>query len=143
MIIRLSTEADTPACKDIIEEAGHDTGLPDRWSECTKDALAEGNVLLAVEPFGDVIGYFAFVITSNPDTLERVMVERMLYVSKAHRGSTCAVRLLNAAEYHAKTKDCDAILAGSSLNCNDLARRLYEARGFKTNYTFRKDIHYV
>lgn len=137
--IEQSTAADVEACQDMINEAGDDTGLPESWKECTTDALVERNVFLAWDD-GVPVGYFAFLTCILPDTKEFVMIERMLYVCKSHRGGTTAMRLVAFAENYAKEWKCDAVLAGSSLHENALARKLYEKRGYKTNFTFRKDI---
>lgn len=138
MIILRSTSADIPYCTGMIDEAASETGLPPAWKDVTSAALTNEEVFLAWEN-EQPIGYLAFTTAVLPDTSEFVLVERMLFVRKANRGGSAAPRLIKKAHGLATELGCAAMLAGSSLRSNTHAKRLYEACGFKTNLTFRKD----
>lgn len=141
MIVLCSSHRDIPYCREIISEATATTGIPAKWEEASMQALADGDVLLCWYD-SEVVGFVGFTECVLPDTTERVVVERFLYVAEIFRGReyNVAGKLLEALELVGRFRKVDAILAGSSLHSNAHARRLYERHGFKTNYTFRKEL---
>lgn len=127
-----------PALINLWQRAELDTGLNISLGVYRR-AVKAGNVILSFS--GSLpVAFIVFQEAVIPDTQEHVLMERMLFVDKDVRGKHHADALVACLEDTAKMLGCAAILAGSSLNSNALAKRLYERNGFKTNYTFRKDI---
>lgn len=128
---------DDPIFAEAVAEA--DTGLT---LDDVRGYLNPANSFLMVVS-GEVVGFLGYVQATMPDTREYILMERYLYVREANRGSLAAARLIKALVDEGARRECQAVLAGSSLNCNETARRLYEGLGFKTNYTFRKELQCV
>lgn len=126
-----------PQVVRLYEQASKETGVVVDFDTTIRPALQEGRVLLTHSQ-GRPVGFLQFVDVILPDTNEHVLVERMLYVKSGYARQ--ALALIKAFENEGVQRGCCAVLAGSSLNSNEAARRLYEHVGFKTNYTFRKDI---
>lgn len=103
-------------------------------------AINAGNVLVSYSDAGVPNGFLQFIEVRLPDTNEHVLMERILY-QEAKGFSRVAFNLLKSFETVAKERGARAILAGSCLNHNEVTKRLYEANGFKTNYSFRKEIN--
>lgn len=125
---------------DLYEQAGRDTGVAVDFEDTIRPAIEAGNVLFYHGPLGKLYGFMHFIEAHLPDTNEHVLLERMLYCPTS---SFAARSLINQFELEGLHRGCDAVLAGSSLDDNEAARRLYQASGWKTNYAFRKDIKHV
>jgi hypothetical protein len=122
--------------KAIYADAEALTGVVVDPEVTIRPAVEAGNVLFYLRRQTPV-AFLHFVDVVMPDTSEHVLVERMLY---SPRSGFAARALLGAFELTALERECAAVLAGSSLGNNAAARRLYEATGYTTNYTFRKDL---
>ena len=132
---------DTSMFHSIIGRAASECNLPPYWVEQAKLVVSQGNALyIEHTSFGHVHAFLGFNISTHPYTGEKLMMELMLYVDKAYRGLGHAEALVAMLEKLARLHDCDAVVAGSSLNSNAHAKRLYSGLGFKTNYTFRKEL---
>lgn len=121
---------------NLYVEAAQATDVFVSFNHTVIPALEAGNVLFYVRD-DKPLGFLQFVDVELPDTNEHVLIERMLY---SPHSSFAARALINAFEFEGLERGCKAVLAGSSLNNNEAARRLYEASGYKTNFTFRKEL---
>lgn len=139
MITRTTTTDDHDLCNKIASKAIAELDLPCEWVDSIDNAINFGAVLICTDNI-EVVGFIVYLVTFHPDTKEKIAVERLLYVDPVHRGTRVAESLVNALEELARSEQCTAVHAGSSLHSNAHSRRLYERCGFKTNYTFRKEI---
>lgn len=130
---------ETSAIRALYDTAAEETGVTVSYENTILPALKAGWVLVGYDNENKPIGFLQFILGHLPDTMEYVCMERMLYVDPHHRGAM-AHRLIKKLEEVATAHNCVAILAGSSLGHNETARRLYEFFGFKTNYSFRKEL---
>ncbi len=88
------------------------------------------------------VGGVGFTVQNLP-TGEKVLAEKMLYVVPEQRFSGIAHYLLSNLERVARRRNCNAIVAGSSLGFNGPAKTVYEDAGFRTTLSFRKDLNNV
>lgn len=139
-MIRHSNAHDVQRCGALFQEVVTKEKFPTSWIKQAGAILEHGDVFLAFNTQGKPIGFFAYHITTIPDTGEKVLIERMLYVAEAYRRGRTAIKLIMEAERFATLQGCSAVLAGSSLNNNQAAVKLYDWLGYKTNYTFRKEL---
>jgi hypothetical protein len=122
--------------RELYLEAQRTTGVLVDFERTVVPAVDAGDVLFYTQR-SIPRAFIQFVDVVLPDTDEHVLIERMLY---SPRSGFAARGLINALELEGMERGCAAVLAGSSLNNNEAARRLYEASGYKTNFTFRKDL---
>lgn len=101
--------------------------------------LSAGQALLAFED-GEIIGGIGYTHGTCPRTCTRCVIERMVYVRPEHRSSGLASYLVQLLEEHARDIGASVIYAGSSLSNHETTKRLYEAAGFTTTYSFRKEL---
>jgi ribosomal protein S18 acetylase RimI-like enzyme len=124
----------------IIGRAALECNLPAYWTAQAKLVVKRGGALYIDGFNGHIQAFLGFNISTHPYTGEKLMMELMLYVDKEYRGLGHAEALVDMLEQLARAHTCDAVVAGSSLNSNAHAKRLYSGLGFKTNYTFRKEL---
>ena len=141
----IATLSDWPALRRLVEKAhSENPQLPlHAMLHTGRRAVASGEVLYVEAADRTIVGYIMFEQYVLPDTHEVVLIERMLYILPDHRNNGSGKALLETLEYYGRAHAMTAILAGASLNCNEAARTMYEGLGFKTTYSFRKDLHNV
>ena len=127
---------------ELVNEGCRVANVPVDWEGLTYPALAGGQCIIARRDDGTPMGFVFFLSAQMPFTLRTAVVEQLLFVHENYRGSTLKVAdgLLHMLERVAREEGAQDIFAGSSLNHNEAARRVYERAGFKTTYSFKKDI---
>lgn len=77
-------------------------------------ALAEAGALLVLAAYGpndELIGYSANVIAPNMHYSDLIVCQNdVLFISKAHRGSTVGIRLIRETEIEAARRGCRMML---------------------------------
>ncbi len=127
---------------ELVNEGCRAANVPVDWEGLTYPALAGGQCIIARRDDGTPLGFVFFLSAQMPFTLRTAVVEQLLYVHEKHRGSHLKVAdgLLHMLERVAREEGAQDIFAGSSLNHNEAARRVYQRAGFTTTYAFKKDI---
>jgi len=103
----------------------------------------ENRELLVAYDRGTPAGFIVFTTSVIPDTGERVLIERMIFVRRDYRGSKTAESLVNHCMDIGAKLGCTSMIAGASIGSKQHARALYERMGFETNFTFKKEITHV
>lgn len=124
---------------DIIYKIVSEQGLTDIQKMAMRMCLSSGSALLLMHR-GAFIGGIGWTHGTCPRTAQRCIIEQMLYVVPKYRGKGVADELVVHLELVAKAHDASVIYAGSSLNSHEAAKAVYEAAGFTTSYSFRKEI---
>ena len=126
----------------LVEEGCRAANVPVDHEELTIPALTGQAVIIASKDDGTPMGFIFFLHTVMPFTKRTAFVEQLLYVHENYRGSSLKVAdgLLHMLERVAREDNVQDIFAGSSLNHNEAAKRVYERAGFKTTFAFKKDL---
>ena len=138
MIVR-PTEVSPNALRIFQRLVSKDINLSVEDEGEMQERIQNNEALLYMSVTGALIGGVGYTTGRLPPSDNICLVERLLYTRPGSTGLV-AMRLLQGLEKQARWLGCDTILAGSSLNHNEATRRLYEHAGFKTNYSFRKDL---
>ena len=127
---------------ELVNEGCRAANVPVDYEGLTYPALAGGQCIIARKDDGTPLGFVFFLSATMPFTLRTAVVEQLLYVHEKHRGANLKVAdgLLHMLERVAREEGAEDIFAGSSLNHNEAARRVYERSGFTTTSAFKKDL---
>jgi ribosomal protein S18 acetylase RimI-like enzyme len=137
--VRPATEADYPVAGDLCVAAyladGQLVGPAARYGERLRDIAsraAHGDVLVAETDDGTVVGCVTFVMAGSPlaEAASADVAEfRMLATDPAAQGRGVGRALMDACLDLAAARGCQAV-AIFVRGGNDVARRMYEKRGF-------------
>lgn len=127
--------------RDVWERATADTGIQVDFHRVFEAAYRDGRLVTHHHEDGTVIGFLLFVRSTDQDTGMTYWIERMLWVDPKHRGERVGSRLLDIWVQRALRSEYKVTLhAGASLDNPEIAKSIYEAQGFKTTYSFQKEI---
>lgn len=126
---------------EMIQEGCKVANVPWDYRGLVLPMVSAGNVIIASKD-GVPMGFIFFLKTVMPFTKRTAFIEQLLFVLPKHRGSTKNVAggLLHMLERVAREEGAQDIFAGSSLNNNEEAKRVYNRCGFKTTYAFKKEL---
>lgn len=149
-MIRLAKLDDIPQCVEIVKEFYGQTPQADiapfsidNTKHFMKNLLESENATFFVAEVGsEIVGIAAMGLSLNPFSEVCVVAHELFwYVRPEFRGTTVALKLMNALESYAKDNDADCIIF-VSIECedSDKAQHIYERKGYKkleTNYIRR------
>lgn len=126
---------------EMLKAGAVAANAPWDYREMVLPMMAAGNVIIASKA-GVPFGFVFYLKTEMPFTKRTALIEQLLFVLPKHRGSTKNVAggLLHMLERVAREEGAQDIFAGSSLNNNEEAKRVYNRCGFKTTYAFKKEL---
>lgn len=126
---------------EMLEAGCKAANVPWDYRGLVLPMMSAGNVIIASKD-GVAMGFIFFLKTEMPFTKRTAFIEQLLFVLPKHRGSTKNVAggLLHMLERVAREEGAQDIFAGSSLNNNEEAKRVYSRCGFKTTYAFKKEL---
>ena len=129
------------AVVEMLEAGCKVANVPWDYRGLVLPMMAAGNAIIASKD-GVPFGFVFFLKTEMPFTKRTALIEQLLFVLPKHRGSTKNVAggLLHMLERVAREEGAQDIFAGSSLNNNEEAKRVYNRCGFKTTYAFKKEL---
>jgi GNAT superfamily N-acetyltransferase len=90
------------------------------------------------EGVSPLTGFLLYEDVTDPDTDERMFVERMMWVYPTYRGKDVAAELLREWEFCAASAGVTKLVAGASLPNPESARTAYEKAGFTSQFSFHK-----
>lgn len=126
----------------LIENGCILANVPVDHEGLTYPALNNSQVIIASTDDDVFMGFVYFYRVVMPETNRPAIMERFLYVTKKYRGAHFKVAdgLVHMLERVAREEGLKDVFAGSSLNNNEAARRVYQRAGFKTTYAFKKEL---
>ena len=118
--------------------ASQQTGVIVPWSTINA-AIDQNRVCIAPGR----AGFIQWEEVDDPDTGERIAMERMLWVDKDARGKKIADTLIERWETTVRLRGIKTLIAGARLSNPEAAKNAYERAGFRTTFNFEKDISNV
>ena len=122
----------------MFVRASEQTGVIVPWSTIDK-AIDQHRVCIAPGR----AGFIQWEEVDDPDTGERIAIERMLWVDADARGNRIADLLLERWETTVRKRGIKTLIAGARLSNPEAAKSAYERSGFRTTFNFEKDISHV
>lgn len=127
------------ALYELYRDASEDTGVQVSYRSTFLKAYNEGRLIVRPS-FAGFSGFLLFNEAKDPDTGKLFFIERMLWVRPTFRNGRVSARLLRDWEELARKRGNVTLCAGASLPNPENARAAYERAGFRTTFSFQKEI---
>lgn len=136
-----------PNFRSLLEEYSEESsiaGLPDPAPKMDQYRMIESSDtfhLFGAFDAGILVGFAALLIPVIPHYGVSIAVAESLFAAKSHRKRGVGLKLIRAAERHAKSSGCPAILF-SAPSKGKLAEVLPKMKYRETNRVFMKELHH-